>query len=158
MHPIALPDSSILKISTLYQSTPLLFPPMKRVSFKNSTTISPYTRPYLRCTQQNAIFLPIHGTFSRALYILVISCRSRTVVPCIHRRISPPRWTPGLSPSLTNLLHPKRSEELRGRPCERRAIREKEEGRGGGWGERVPFGPGRGISFRIHAVRTTGTE
>lgn len=70
MHPIALPDSSILKISTLYQSTPLLFPPMKRVPFKNSTTISPYTRPYLRCTQQNAIFLrftvrsPGHFTFS----------------------------------------------------------------------------------------------
>lgn len=84
------------KISTLYQATPL-FPPRKRVPFKNSTTISPCTRPYLRCTQQNAIFLPIHGTFSRALYILVISCRSRTVVPCIHRRISPPRCTPGLS-------------------------------------------------------------
>lgn len=32
-----------------------------------------------------------------------------------------------------------------------------ERGGGGGrGGERVPFGPGRGISFRIHAVRTTG--
>lgn len=31
--------------------------------------------------------------------------------------------------------------------------RKRRGARGGGGGGRVPFGPGRGISFRIHAVR-----
>lgn len=69
MHPIA-PDS-ILKISTLYQSTPLLFPPMKRVPFKNSTTISPRIHVHI-CGARNrtqysyrfTVRSPGHFTFS----------------------------------------------------------------------------------------------
>ena len=43
---------TILDYSWNFNIPPPLFSPTKRVPFKNSATISPYTRPYLRRTQQ----------------------------------------------------------------------------------------------------------
>ena len=117
-------------------------------------------RPYQPSTQQT-IFLPMHGTFSGALYILVISCRSAAT---IHSLSAPSSafidgsllYPTGslLPPSLSLffdefiVLRIRNVAKIARAPCE--SERKKAT-------LPLSLNPGREISFRIHAVRMTGT-
>lgn len=87
----------------------------KRVRFKNSTTIS-WTSVAISARHATHNNLTDARNVCGALYILVISCRSAILSPVLHSSTDLSAGSP-LFLRLTNLLHPKRSEDFAG-PCE----------------------------------------